>query len=243
MPSDVHDIQGERFVMAVLDMAEAVDLRFSGSARHSETVGRYAEMTARELGLPEWRISRIRLAGILHDIGKAGVPNSILHKPEPLNRGGGTSSSGAPSPAGRPGDRAHQPVRRARMGGDAPRAPRRARLPARPARRPDPPGGPHSGRRRRGTCQGDDQQTVPYPRTRSATTPPWQSCATVPPPSSTRWWSRLAHQQRPGARGQALPEGNSSWPAPEAARPTRRTAPAWPRRFWSMRFLARPGAG
>jgi diguanylate cyclase (GGDEF)-like protein/putative nucleotidyltransferase with HDIG domain len=83
-PSDMHDIQGERFVMAVLNMAEAVDLRFSGSARHSETVGRYAEMMARELGLPEWRISRIRLAGILHDIGKAGVPNSILHKPGPL---------------------------------------------------------------------------------------------------------------------------------------------------------------
>jgi diguanylate cyclase (GGDEF)-like protein/putative nucleotidyltransferase with HDIG domain len=83
-PSDVRDIQGERFVMAVLNIAEAVDLRFSGSARHSETVGRYAEMMARELGLPEWRISRIRLAGILHDIGKAGVPNSILHKPGPL---------------------------------------------------------------------------------------------------------------------------------------------------------------
>jgi diguanylate cyclase (GGDEF)-like protein/putative nucleotidyltransferase with HDIG domain len=81
-----HDIEGERFVMAVLDMAEAVDLRFSGSARHSETVGRYAEMIARELGLPERRVSRIRLAGILHDIGKATVPNSILHKPGPLNQ-------------------------------------------------------------------------------------------------------------------------------------------------------------
>ena len=79
------DIEGERFVMAVLDMAEAVDLRFSGSARHSETVGRYAEMIARELGLPERRVSRIRLAGILHDIGKATVPNSILHKPGPLS--------------------------------------------------------------------------------------------------------------------------------------------------------------
>jgi diguanylate cyclase (GGDEF)-like protein/putative nucleotidyltransferase with HDIG domain len=83
-PSDVRDIGGERFVMAVLEMAEAVDLRFSGSARHSETVGRYAEMMARELGLPEHHVSRIRLAGILHDIGKAGVPNSILHKPGPL---------------------------------------------------------------------------------------------------------------------------------------------------------------
>jgi diguanylate cyclase (GGDEF)-like protein/putative nucleotidyltransferase with HDIG domain len=83
-PSDVRDIGGERFVMAVLAMAEAVDLRFSGSARHSETVGRYAEMMARELGLPEHRVSRIRLAGILHDIGKAGIPNNILQKPGSL---------------------------------------------------------------------------------------------------------------------------------------------------------------
>jgi diguanylate cyclase (GGDEF)-like protein/putative nucleotidyltransferase with HDIG domain len=82
--SGARDIEGERFVMAVLDLAEAVDLRFSGSARHSETVGRYAEMMARELGLPERRVSRVRLAGILHDIGKAGVPNSILHKPGAL---------------------------------------------------------------------------------------------------------------------------------------------------------------
>jgi diguanylate cyclase (GGDEF)-like protein/putative nucleotidyltransferase with HDIG domain len=83
-PSEIRDIGGERFVIAVLEMAEAVDLRFSGSARHSETVGRYAEMMARELGLPEHRVSRVRLAGILHDIGKAGVPNSVLHKPGPL---------------------------------------------------------------------------------------------------------------------------------------------------------------
>jgi diguanylate cyclase (GGDEF)-like protein/putative nucleotidyltransferase with HDIG domain len=82
--SDARDIEGERFIMVMLDLAEAVDLRFSGSARHSETVGRYAEMVARGLGLPEWRVSRVRLAGILHDIGKAGVPNSILHKPGPL---------------------------------------------------------------------------------------------------------------------------------------------------------------
>jgi len=43
---------------AILDLAEAVDLRFSASARHAETVGRYAEMLARELGLPKQRIER-----------------------------------------------------------------------------------------------------------------------------------------------------------------------------------------
>jgi diguanylate cyclase (GGDEF)-like protein/putative nucleotidyltransferase with HDIG domain len=80
----VRDIEGERFLSVVLDLAEAVDLRFSGSARHSETVGRYAEMMARELGLPERRVSRVRLAGMLHDIGKACVPDSILRKPGAL---------------------------------------------------------------------------------------------------------------------------------------------------------------
>ena len=78
------DIEAERYVAVMLDLAETVDLRFSGTARHSETVGRYAEMMARELGLPEPRIERVRLAGALHDIGKVGVPDSILHKPATL---------------------------------------------------------------------------------------------------------------------------------------------------------------
>ena len=82
---DLRDIASERFVAVVLDLAEAVDLRFSGSARHSETVGRYAEMMARELGLPSERVGRVRLAGMLHDIGKIGVPDSILNKPAKLS--------------------------------------------------------------------------------------------------------------------------------------------------------------
>jgi diguanylate cyclase (GGDEF)-like protein/putative nucleotidyltransferase with HDIG domain len=82
--ADSRDVTGERFIAAVLDLAEAVDLRFSGSARHSETVGRYAEMMARELGLSAQRTGRVRLAGILHDIGKVAVSDSILKKPAKL---------------------------------------------------------------------------------------------------------------------------------------------------------------
>jgi diguanylate cyclase (GGDEF)-like protein/putative nucleotidyltransferase with HDIG domain len=83
-PNIPRDIAAERFLAVMLDLAEAVDLRFSGSARHSETVGRYAEMMARELGLSEQRTDRVRLAGLLHDIGKAGVPDAILRKPGTL---------------------------------------------------------------------------------------------------------------------------------------------------------------
>jgi diguanylate cyclase (GGDEF)-like protein/putative nucleotidyltransferase with HDIG domain len=75
------DVESERFTAVMLDLAAAVDLRFSGTARHSETVGRYAEMMARELGLSEQHVSRLRLAGLLHDIGKVGIPDAILNKP------------------------------------------------------------------------------------------------------------------------------------------------------------------
>lgn len=78
------DVEGERFLAVVIDLAEAVDLRFSGSARHSETVGRYAEMMAVELGFSEQRVGRVRLAGLLHDVGKVGVPDAILRKPGKL---------------------------------------------------------------------------------------------------------------------------------------------------------------
>ena len=81
---DTRDLAGERFLAVVLDLAEAVDLRFSGSARHAETVGRYAEMMARELGLSEERVARVALAGTLHDIGKVGVADAILQKPAKL---------------------------------------------------------------------------------------------------------------------------------------------------------------
>jgi diguanylate cyclase (GGDEF)-like protein/putative nucleotidyltransferase with HDIG domain len=70
---------------AVLVLAEALDMRDGGTGAHSRTVGRYAELTARQLGLPEDRVERIRLAGVLHDIGKLGVSDQILRKPGPLS--------------------------------------------------------------------------------------------------------------------------------------------------------------
>lgn len=68
----------------VLNLAEALDFRDQGTASHSQTVGRYSENMARELGLSAQRVERIRTAGVLHDIGKIGVADSILQKPGPL---------------------------------------------------------------------------------------------------------------------------------------------------------------
>jgi diguanylate cyclase (GGDEF)-like protein/putative nucleotidyltransferase with HDIG domain len=78
------NVESQAHLATVLSLAEALDQRDSGTARHSQTVGRLCEMMAEELGLEEDRVQRLRLAGILHDIGKIGVPDSILCKPGPL---------------------------------------------------------------------------------------------------------------------------------------------------------------
>ena len=74
----------EQLAAAML-LAETLDLRDVGTARHSETVGRYAEEIARALGWDLARVQRMRAAGILHDIGKLGLSDAILHKPGRLD--------------------------------------------------------------------------------------------------------------------------------------------------------------
>ena len=54
-------------------------------AVHGRIVGRYAAMTAIELGVPKSTVDSLRLAGELHDVGKLDVPRHILHKPGPLD--------------------------------------------------------------------------------------------------------------------------------------------------------------
>jgi diguanylate cyclase (GGDEF)-like protein/putative nucleotidyltransferase with HDIG domain len=69
---------------AVIALAEVLDIRDAGTAQHSQTVGRYAEAIARRLDLPDDLVERVRLAGILHDVGKIAVPDAILSKPGKL---------------------------------------------------------------------------------------------------------------------------------------------------------------
>jgi diguanylate cyclase (GGDEF)-like protein/putative nucleotidyltransferase with HDIG domain len=69
---------------AVLALTEVLDIRDAGTAQHSQTVGRYAEAIARGLELPDDLIERVRLAGILHDVGKIAVPDAVLSKPGKL---------------------------------------------------------------------------------------------------------------------------------------------------------------
>jgi diguanylate cyclase (GGDEF)-like protein/putative nucleotidyltransferase with HDIG domain len=62
----------------------AVDTKDRYTKRHSEDVARYATFIARRLGLDEEFQSTVRLAGLLHDVGKIGIPDAILRKPGQL---------------------------------------------------------------------------------------------------------------------------------------------------------------
>jgi HD-GYP domain-containing protein (c-di-GMP phosphodiesterase class II) len=69
----------------IIGLAEALDIRDTGTARHSQAVGRYARMMAVELGFTPDRVERVRIAGVLHDVGKIGISDRVLTKPGPLD--------------------------------------------------------------------------------------------------------------------------------------------------------------
>lgn len=82
-----HHLGDQGHLATMLSLAETLDLRDATTARHSQVVGEYAQMMARELGLSEQRGERVRLAGILHDIGKVAISDDILRKGGPLTEG------------------------------------------------------------------------------------------------------------------------------------------------------------
>lgn len=65
-------------------LVQAVDLKDRYTRGHSERVGRASVLIARELGVAEERLEVVRFAGILHDVGKLGVPTRVLRKEGPL---------------------------------------------------------------------------------------------------------------------------------------------------------------
>ncbi|MGW2524106.1 HD-GYP domain-containing protein [Streptomyces sp. NPDC001617] len=65
-------------------LVQAVDIKDGYTRGHSERVGQASMMIARELGMDDARVEVLRFAGILHDVGKLGVPTRLLRKGGPL---------------------------------------------------------------------------------------------------------------------------------------------------------------
>jgi HD-GYP domain-containing protein (c-di-GMP phosphodiesterase class II) len=70
---------------AVKALANAIEARDSYTRGHVERVSRYALEIARELKMTKKEINELEISSILHDVGKIGIPDSILRKPGAFN--------------------------------------------------------------------------------------------------------------------------------------------------------------
>ena len=78
----------EQLEQAYLDMVQTlrytVEAKDSYTRGHSDRVSEYSVLIGEKLGLPEEQIKTLRIGGLFHDIGKIGIPYSILLKPSKL---------------------------------------------------------------------------------------------------------------------------------------------------------------
>lgn len=72
----------ENVLFSLANSVEAKDVRTQG---HIERVSNMAVALGKKMGLSAGKIEALRFGGILHDIGKLGVPGDLLNKPRPLN--------------------------------------------------------------------------------------------------------------------------------------------------------------
>jgi len=79
-------IEEQSYTRTVEALAAAVDARDSYTRDHSHNVAGLARFLALEMGLSDRRVTLIEIAALLHDVGKIGVPDSVLRKPGPLTR-------------------------------------------------------------------------------------------------------------------------------------------------------------
>ena len=86
-PHDLYEMVHDPGASALTTLAAAVDARDKGTSGHSERVTKYAVNTAKALGLTREDVDRLQVAGLLHDVGKLGIPEEVLLKRSSLTCG------------------------------------------------------------------------------------------------------------------------------------------------------------
>jgi putative two-component system response regulator len=74
----------ERAESILVALSNAIEAKDSYTEGHAERVAHYSVQIGKKLGLSPDALVRLRLGGILHDVGKIGIPEAILNKPGPL---------------------------------------------------------------------------------------------------------------------------------------------------------------
>ncbi len=78
------DQQGDLMVSTVRTLVTTLEAKDEYTWGHSERVATYGRLISEELGLSAADTDRVYLTGLLHDVGKVGVPDAILQKPGAL---------------------------------------------------------------------------------------------------------------------------------------------------------------
>ena len=80
-----HAISGHRISEIAASLASAIDAKDPYTKGHSTSVSKFSEALARAINLPEDEVERIKLGALLHDVGKIGIPETVLKKEGPLS--------------------------------------------------------------------------------------------------------------------------------------------------------------
>jgi putative nucleotidyltransferase with HDIG domain len=83
--AQLYDDREQHFRLTLEALAKAIDARDKYTAGHSERVTTYTLVLARAMKLPDADLEVLSRAGMLHDIGKVGVPDYVLLKPAALD--------------------------------------------------------------------------------------------------------------------------------------------------------------
>lgn len=73
------------FIHLIQSLADAIDAKDTYTNGHSGRVAKYAREISKRFGYTDAQQNEIYMIGLLHDIGKIGVPDAVINKPDKLN--------------------------------------------------------------------------------------------------------------------------------------------------------------
>lgn len=84
--AQIYNQMDDLMMQLLTSLMHAVDAKDPYTKDHSKSVSDYAGAIGLEMGLPIEDINQLRLGGLLHDVGKIGIPDEILKKMDKLTR-------------------------------------------------------------------------------------------------------------------------------------------------------------
>jgi HD-GYP domain-containing protein (c-di-GMP phosphodiesterase class II) len=82
--TELHEKLGRTLFEVTRALVAAIDKKDHYTSGHSERVGFFARLTGQQMGLTAEQLQILEWSGLLHDVGKIGIPEEILNKPDRL---------------------------------------------------------------------------------------------------------------------------------------------------------------